>query len=125
MTERIPKKTKNTFIICRNHETSLTIEQKRTLYTQMCRSNCCEGNTFIYKCVLTIVNSQLSRTVQQKARNLQENWTVHIFTDNKLCLILKFVSSTAHKDNLHSTAMQQTGTVLDISICTTKCVSTV
>jgi hypothetical protein len=46
-------------------------------------------------------------------RNLQNNRTVYVFTYNKLCLVLKFLCSTAHKFPLRSMAMQQIGTVLD------------
>jgi hypothetical protein len=88
-------------------------------------SNYSEGNTFICKVILTIVNSQLFKSVKQKARNLQNNWTVYIFTYNKLSLIFTFLCSTAHNDTLQPTPMQQTGTVVDTLRFTDQVVSTV
>ena len=84
--EIVPKIPKTHSEYCRNFGTLLALVQHLTLCMYTCPSH-----------VLW---------------SLQNNSALYIFTYYKLCIILSFLCSTAHKFPLRSMAMQQIGTAL-------------
>jgi hypothetical protein len=102
----------------------VALEQQMILYIHTCLSQVMRRKNISFTLVLTLTLILSFQFGQIKGSNFQNNWAFYIFTYNSLCLILKLLCSTAKKFKLHSLAMEQTGTVLDISNLTPKLVRT-